>query len=346
MASTGRRTNPGLKDLLFSRGYDFEFFQAVHLLTRMQPERKPVGRSAAPRQEIVRFGAHASISFPASQIHSIEEKRGQARMTVAFLGLTGPQTVLPLQYTELLIERILSKDESFAEFLDIFNHRLISLFYRAWEKHHFPVGYERERAGDTGADQLTRHLFALIGMGTAGLQNRLPIPDLALLRYAGLIAQRPHSASALRGLLADYFYLPVEVDQFRGKWLPLEDANLAYLSEPGLHNQLGLGAIAGDAVWDTQAQFRLRVGAIVLKQFVQFLPDQPAYRTLTETTRYFCGEALEFEVQLVLKAAEVPPCRLTDETFDAPRLGWLGWLKTDEFEHDAADAVFLEKGAA
>jgi type VI secretion system protein ImpH len=108
----------------------------------------------------------------------------------------------------------------------------------------------------------------------------------------------------------------------------------------GVHNQLGFGAIAGDAVWNQQALFRVKIGPVGIDRFIDFLPSGKAFREAVELTRFFVGDTLEFEVQVVLAAAEVPLCRLTDETADAPRLGWLGWLKTEEFRQDAKDALF------
>jgi type VI secretion system protein ImpH len=341
MATPGRRTDRPLVDLLFDRGYQFEFFQAVRLLARLYMDRLPVGEGAAPQKEIVRFRAHASMAFPASAIHNLGRTRdGQPSMTVAFMGLTGPQGILPAQYTEMVVNQDYSGDGALADFFDIFNHRLISVFYRAWEKHHFPAGFERESRGEIGADRFARQVFALIGMGTAHLSEALPFPSQNLLRYAGLLAQRPHSASALRGMLADYFQLPVEVDQLLGKWYPLEPESLSYMEFEGVHNQLGFGAIAGDAIWNQQALFRVRIGPVGIDRFIDFLPTGKAFREAVELTRFFVGDTLEFELQIVLAAAEVPLCRLTDEVRDAPRLGWLGWLKTSEFQHDAKDALF------
>lgn len=346
MGASGRRTGPSVEELLFDRGYDFGFFQAVRVLAHIYPHRKQVGGEAMPSSETAHFCAHLSMNFPPGAIHLIDRAAdgdGPATMTVAFLGLTGPQGILPSHYTELLIARQTEKDNALAAFLDLFNHRLISLFYRAWEKHHFVIGYERSARAGVQEDKFTQYLFDLIGMGTPGLRGRLGIRDQALLRYAGLIAQRPHSASALGGMLRDYFDLPIEIEQFRGKWFPLDEPSLSFLRQEGLHNQLGVGAIAGDAVWNQQARFRVQVGPISLERFIDFLPDGEAFAELVELTRYFVGLALEFDIQLILRAPEVPWCRLTDECLDAPRLGWLGWLKTEEFREDAREAVFGER---
>ena len=342
MAASGRRTDPSLEEALFERGYEFEFFQAARLLARMSPERKPVGGSAKPREEFARFASRLSMAFPASAVHDIERVPDSAdpvRMTVAFLGLTGTQGILPFCYTEWMIARHAAKDDTLAAFFDLFNHRLLSLFYRAWEKHRPAVQYELSAARDRWPDPFSHSLFDLIGMGTAGLRGRMRVQDESLLLYAGLIAQRPHSASALRSILRDYFSVPVEIDQCIGDWYELEEADRCHLSEELERNQLGEGAFLGEEVWNQQGRFRIRVGPLGLERFLEFLPDGLAMAKLVELTRYLVGQAMAFDVQVSLRAGEVPYCRLDDEGADAPRLGWMGWLKTGEFVTDANDAV-------
>jgi type VI secretion system protein ImpH len=222
----------------------------------------------------------------------------------------------------------------------MFNHRLVSLFYRAWEKYRSVIQWEAAAAEKNGPDPITHGLFDVIGMGTAGLRSRMRIPDAPLLFYAGLIAQRPHSASALRGILRDYFAVPVEIDQCLGNWYPLEERDRCYLNTEEERCQLGVGAFLGDEVWDQQARFRIRVGPVGLDRFKSFLPEGTGMAELIELTRFLVGVAAPFEVQLILEAEEVPYCRLTDEGDEAPRLGWMAWLKTGDFTANAADAVF------
>src|SRR5258705_6588882 len=145
-------------------------------------------------------------------------------------------------------------DKVFAheEFFDLFNHRMISVFYRAWENHRFFISYERPAARRDGRDcnDFTQYLFDLIGMGTAGLRGRLAMPDIALLRYAGLITQRPHSATALRGILKDYFGVPVVVEQFCGKWFQLDESGLSRLGNGGSQNYLRIGPRSRRSIWE------------------------------------------------------------------------------------------------
>jgi type VI secretion system protein ImpH len=166
------------------------------------------------------------------------------------------------------------------------------------------------------------------------------VHDESLLLYAGLIAQQPHSASAVRGILRHYFSVPVAIDQFVGDWYELERQDRCYLSAEMERNQLEVGAFLGDAVWTQQGRFRICLGPLRFERFREFLPDGSAMPKLVELTRYLVGQALAFEVCVSLRAAEVPYCRLSDEGPDAPRLGWMGWLKTGSFVTDADEAVF------
>lgn len=339
MATESRRTSDSLSDVLFEEPYRFEFFQAVRLLERIDPERRPVGRYSEPAGEAVRFRTRASLSFAPSQIHQLAEASEQdatpSQMTVAFMGLTGPAGVLPHHYTELLIERTRYKDTALADFLDLFNHRMISLFYRAWEKYRFPVAYER------GQDRFTEFLFDIVGMGTRGLRKRQSFPDEILLFYGGLFANRPHSASAMEAVLGDYFGAAARIAQFTGQWLKLDDESLTRLG--GANAELGVTSVAGTQVWDAQSKFELQFGPLTLNQFAGFLPTGSAFKSAAELTRLLAGLEFDFDMRLTLLADEVPGCVLTTRAKRQPMLGWTTWLKTRPFEEDDSQVVLPVK---
>jgi type VI secretion system protein ImpH len=340
MAAESRRSNPSLEEVLFNEGYRFDFFQAVRLLELIYPNRKPVGRRAAPADEIVRFRSHLSLEFPPSEIREIERDPGDERppsMTTAFMGLAGSLGVLPRHYTELLLERARRGDFALRDFLDIFNHRLISLFHRASEKYRFHFDYGRVRSPLADSDDFTAHVFDLIGMGTNGLRGRLGFKDEALLLYAGLIGKHPRPAGAIGNILSDYFALPVSVIQFIGGWLEVTEENQTHLGPGEVNNALGVSAIAGSRVWDQQSRFRLRIGPLTYPQLDKFLPSGDTFHHFVEFARYCSGQEFDFEVQLVLKAAEVPQWRLGDRH---AQLGFTTWLKTGEFTCDDDQVVF------
>jgi type VI secretion system protein ImpH len=256
-------------------------------------------------------------------------------MTVNFMGLTGPSGALPYTYSELILERIRVKDHGLAAFFDIFNHRAISLFYRAWQRSRFPVTYS---AGPR--DLFTRYLLDLIGLGTEGLRDRQEIEDEALLHYVSLVAMQSRSATALEQIIEDYFEVPVEIQQFTGAWYGLDGATQCVMTDVDTPSrQIGGGAVVGDAVWDRQARVRIRLGPLSMERYCDFLPEASAYTALRGLTRFFSNQCLEFELQLVLDRTQAPGAELDFEATNPVRLGWVSWLKTAPLGMDLDDTI-------
>lgn len=352
---------------LFDQGYDFQFFQAVRLLERLSPERHAVGLPKSPFEEIVRFRALPSLSFPPSQIYELVQTEGPPEMTVAFLGLTGPSGVLPRHYTELILRlhRNTKGPERTAlrDWFDLFNHRFISLFYRAWQKYRFWVIQERGDDLQRDPDLFTLSLLSMVGQGTEGLRGRLRVSqwdtrraepertlakllDSSLLFYGGLLSRRVRSATGLESMLRDYFGVPAQVIQFQGQWLELEPANQSRLGEFGGNNALGVDTVAGERVWDVQGKFRVCLGPLGQAAFLSFLPDpspaaeRKAFFLLLHLVRYYAGPEFSFDIQLILRADEVLECKLDNDGEPGPRLGWNTWLQSQPAQVDARDAIF------
>lgn len=325
-----------LGEILAREPYRFEFFQAVRLLTCAFAAREPVGRLANPAQEVLRFGAHVSMTFPASEIQELTlAGEGPHSMIVNFMGLTGPLGVLPLYYTELLIHRVRVRDTAMRSFLDIFNHRIISLFYQAWEKYRITVAYERGER-----DRFSQYLFDLIGIGTRGLQRRQAVLDDTLIYYSGLFAMHTRSAQALKQILMDYFEVPVEIVQLTGGWYPLDrPSQCCFESASTYSEQLGVGAVVGNEIWDPQSAARVILGPLGLRQYLDLLPNGTACRPLWALLKFFSNEQVDFEVQLLLKRDEVPPCELGGEGEVAPQLGWITWVKSVPMKRDPGDTI-------
>jgi type VI secretion system protein ImpH len=316
--------------------FAFEFFQTVRLLARLFPGKRPVGRFVDPSTEVVRIATHPSLAFPASEIQSLAWRDDQPPlMVVNFMGLTGPLGVLPEWYTVQIIERLRAGDSTLRDFLDLFNHRSISLFYQAWEKYRFFVAYEHGER-----DRFSHHLLDLIGLGTSGLQDRQSVPDDALLFYAGLLAQRPRCAKALEQLLSDYFDVPVEVMQFMGGWYRLDpETQCCMQNSDTISEQLAVGVVVGDEIWDQHSRVRIRLGPLSLPQYLDFLPSGSAYEPLRALVRFFSNEEFDFEAQLILKRDEVPRCELGSEGGAAPQLGWVTWAKSAEMHSNPEDTI-------
>ena len=370
MAATSGGAAPPVTERLFAEGHAFDFFQAVRLLEKMAPERRPVGHGAPPRTEVARFRAYLAMIFPASSIYEINQPTSTVPapvLTVTFMGLTGPSGVLPRHYSEMVMrardargpERYVIRD-----WFDLFNHRLISLFYRAWTKYRFWLPYERGEYARPDPDLFTESLFSLVGLGNRPLRNRLRVAvrvgeegpsrervlarveDLALLFYAGFFAHRPRCAVSLERLLEDYFGIPVRVVQFQGQWLQLDPESQSRLGTGPGNAELGINVVAGARVWDIRSKVRIRLGPLTYGRFESFIPDQsPSPRRkeffkLMHLVRLYVGPEIMVEVQLVLKASEIPPCQMLRSRTDGPRLGWNCWSASQPMDRDSEDAVF------
>ncbi len=313
----------------------FDFFEAVRQLERLRPGRTPLGQSLDPAGEAIRFSAHPSIAFPPSDIRSLDlGGDGPARMSVNFMGLVGPAGVLPYQYSLLVLERASARDTALRDFLDDFHHRLISLFYRAWEKHRFTVAYEK------GEDRLGAHVLDLVGVGLAPQQGSLPFPGDALVYYAGLLVGESRSAVALEQLLQDYFGVPAEVEQFVGDWYPVAQRDQCELGEEeAMSGQLGVGTVTGDEIWDQQCKVRIRLGPLPRSRFDEFLPGGKGHGRLKELVRFFGRDEYDFELQLILARDDVPGLVLGGDTGAGAPLGWTTWIRSTPFARDPDDTL-------
>ena len=347
MASTSWSADPALTAKRYAAverhlradPWSFQFFQAVRLLEKLQPNRSPVGRFVHPSKEMLRFSVPASTAFPASYIQELRfGEHGPPLMVVNFMGLTGPQGVMPIYYSELIRERVRAKDRTLIAFFDIFNHRMISLFYQAWEKYRFTVAYERGER-----DRFSHLLLDLIGLGTEGLQNRQSVPDDSLLFYSGLFALHTRSAISLERILQDYFDAPVQVEQFVGAWQPVSQSDQCCFEDcDSFSEQLGIGAVVGDEVWDQNSRVRIKVGPLPIDRYIEFLPDGPAFQPMRSITRFFAGDEIDFEMQLILKREHVPACELNLAALPGgvvPQLGWSTWVKSSPMGRDPGDTI-------
>jgi len=338
LASEGRRNGTDLIDRMKSEPFRFRFFQAIRLLKLSE---KATGRKASiPR--LFRFRTPLSLAFPTSEIQRFEarmsrgeqengtpEEEAHQEMEVGFLGLTGPSGVLPHCYTEMLIDRKLTqRDASAHAFLDIFNHRAISLFYEAWQKYRFYVGYEMgERKG------FTQHLTQLMGSA-----HSPAVPPQLMAFFSGALGRRPLPASSLRSIISSYFGVRLQIEQFVGQWIE------APLSEQTALGRacatLGESAVVGQRLWDRQTKIRLRIGPLEQAAFNAFLPGGPAALALHHLVGLCLGQALNCDVALVLKKEAAGDTCLKRAAAVPVRLGVNAWARTSPPTQDLEDVRF------
>lgn len=336
MASSAGQEKLSLETLrseLAADPYRFDFFQSVRLLEAASEDLPRVGSSLSLTADMIRFCQSASLSFAPSTIEKFEPRVGRAsRMTVHFLGLLGPNGPLPAHITEYARDRQLNhQDPTLVEFLNVFVHRFLSLFYRAWAVNQKAADFDRPAESN-----FARYIGSMFGLGVETLQNRENVSDTAKLYFSGRLAPANRNAEGLAAILSDYFQMPVLVDPFVGRWIDLPEESQLRLGESPMSGSLGQTTCVGSRIWDCQLGFRLRFGPMTLSQLQALLPETASFQRLKTWVKFYIGEEFFWDVQLVLKASEVPRTTLGGGT----RLGWTSWLRDLPFPHDA-DSVIL-----
>ena len=352
MAATRRFSHTSLIARLGAEPWNFRFFQAVRILERQRARQAQSSRSDGahavaeeiePRQRTVRFRAAMRLSFPASEIEGISEDTAAPRaMTVTFLGLSGPSTVLPMHYAVAVWREFRNRNTALRDFFDLFNDRLIAFFYRAWAKYRVPIAVERSIV--KGADGVSEALRGLIGFGTDHLSGRVDINDHTLLHYSGFLSHFPRNAASLEDMLCDYFRLPIRVKPFDGRWLSLPQDQRTQISAsdrvPGNFAALSSDAVIGESYWDVESSFTIEIGPIDYADFVSFMPNSINLRRLASLTKLYVNPELGLRVELCLLRDEVPRLQLDQAGAVQPLLGWNTWLRHDRMAHDTCDAAF------
>lgn len=246
-------------------------------------------------------------------------------MAVNFFGLFGPNAPLPPHITEYVLEREMHHhDSTITAFVNLFHHRLISLFYRAWAANQKAVDLDRP-----DEQRYAVYIGALFGIGMEALQKRDAVPDPAKLFFAGRLASQTRNAEGLEAILREYFQVPSEVHPFAGRWLQLPSDSICRLGDSVESGSLGENTIVGSRFWDCQLSFRIRFGPMRLADYQRLLPGGAAYERVRDWVLNYCGEHFFWEMQLVLQADEVPPTRLgqlgsaalsLDDVVDLPAL--------------------------
>jgi len=332
MAGTGGQTSDTLIADLEKNPFAYDFFQAARLLQSRFADKPRIGCSLSPGQDPVRFAQSPSLAFPPSTLERVQTGPGGApKVFVNFFGLMGPNGPLPIHFTEYARERERHfGDRTIASFINVFNHRLVSFFFRAWAASRKSVDLDRHDEQNYAA-----YIGSLFGIGLESLQDRDAVPDWAKLYFAGRLSCQTRNAEGLEAILQEYFEIKTEVQTFTGRWMDVPSDSLCRLGDSPETGNLGVNTIVGSRLWDCQLSFRVKLGPMSLANYERMLPCGAAFQRLKYWVLNYCGEHFFWDAQLVLRAEEVPDVALGK----SGRLGWTTWLKTKPLPHDADDLI-------
>jgi type VI secretion system protein ImpH len=307
----------------------FDFYQLLRRLESVSGDLPRLGTAALPTDEPIRLGQEPSLAFAPAQLASLLPSRGGGPpwLRVFFFGLFGPNGPLPLHLTEYAADRQRNaSDPTFGRFADMFHHRLLLLFYRAWSSAQ-PTADADRRA----TSRFPTYVGAFAGIGLSSLRDRDGIPDATKLHYGGRFAARTRNPEGLAAVVGDFFGMAARVQPFVPAWLDIPPDHRWALARG--ERRLGRSTVIGGKTFSRAHKFRLLLGPLNRKQFQSMLPGQPGLSRLTALVRNYSGDALEWDVKLSLDERSNEPLIL-----GRSRLGWTSWLGAASHE-DREDLI-------
>jgi type VI secretion system protein ImpH len=297
----------------------FNLFAALRLLEQAFPDHPRLGEARKASDEPVRLGQGPTLAFAPSEVSGFTAGgEGPARLEQLSFGVFGPNGAVPLHLTELAYEgRRHREDSTLMDFLNTFQHRLISLFYRAWASADPATSLDRP-----AADRFAMYVGALTGLGPESARSRDDVPDYAKLHRTGLFAAQVRSAEGLQRILADYFRQRVEVNQFVGDWMDVPAEAYCRLGAGESVAGLGQTATLGAASWQCQHKFEIALGPLTRAAFNDFLPGSRGVAELYALVRLYTNDEWTWQLRLLLAEVEVPGVWLGGRA----QLGWTSWL--------------------
>ncbi|OYO27803.1 type VI secretion system baseplate subunit TssG [Janthinobacterium sp. PC23-8] len=332
MQTEKRHAISGVIAHLMAEPWRYQFMQAVGLLLRWLRQQGVPSEQAL--DEVLHFRNSLSLGFPASQLERLSQQEdGRIAITPAFIGLLGGSGALPLHYTQgIANSQAAAGDDGATAFLDIFSHRMVTLFYRACGK------YRLEHKADVEAkDEQLPMLLALAGIPAPGGQP--PAGKQAAAWYAGLLRNRPACAHAMAKVLADHCRIPIELEQFAGAWDYLPQNRLSRLGS--VNFTLGRGATVGLRLWRHDRRVRLHIGPVDEANLQRFLPRGAGAQALAQMLALFGATGLQLEVRLVLSAPCITKLVLHSHPARQRRLGWSTFLPTRQGQVQGAEVRYL-----
>lgn len=311
----------------------FDFARAMRIMECAFPKRPRLGRSVRPSDDPVRLGQQPSLAFPAGALASFERRASDAHagtLRVFLLGLLGPNGPLPLHLTEYVLDRVRRADDrTLQSFLDLFHHRVLSLFWRAAADSQPAIELDRP-----AEDRFAVYFGALAGYASGATADREPTVDRARRHWIGHFARQVRNAEGLQALLAGFFGTSVRIEEFVGHWLPMPGDVRCRLGAPS-GTALGQSSFLGDSIWDCSQTIRIVCGPLDLEHYERMLPGGDSWTRLEALVRSYVGFEVAWEARFVLRADAVPPLRLGQRA----HLGWTSWLGEPDGQRDAEDLL-------
>ncbi len=306
------------------------FMTLLRAIAARTPQMPAPGTACLPEEEPFRIGQQPTLVFAPREIASMDIRDGRFDIRLFGLGLWGPQGPLPLHMTELAHSRVEShQDHALVHFIDLFHHRALSQFYRAW------ASAQAAASLDRSDETFSFYIASLAGLdpAEAGLSC---LPAHARYSAAAHLVCEARNPNGLAATLSHYFGVPVEIEEFVAHWIYLPETDHARLGIPGAAAVIGDSAHLGEAILDRQHKFRLVIGPLDLDQYLRFTPHGRDFKPFVAWVNAFVGYEYAWDIKLLIESRAAPPARIGP----SQQLGYSTWLGKRADEQPLVGMVF------
>jgi type VI secretion system protein ImpH len=345
----------GRVDKLLLAPQSFDLLKAIALLDQEASQMgfSPLdSRDSQPGLETrgrqtVRLSGQSSLGFVPSDVSAVRSspETGEAfKLLTAVMSLAGNTGPLPLAFTEELIARNANQDFATRDFLDLFHHRLLRLFYLIRKRSH--PGLSIQDPWRSAVPRLVSHLANL----PPGRSDRIEDSPATYPRHSSLLAMESRSVVGLRQYLFDRLGIRFQIESFVGRWQFLKGGFVNRLgsstSEPtsarGHQTILGRNAILGQRVMVPTHGIRLTAGPMPSKIIKDLLPGTPHHNKLKSCLIQYLPSPTCVEVSLSPLRVSIPRPILAAKA--NLRLGQTAWLvsKVKQTAHPSASRFEIE----
>lgn len=315
--------------------YRYGFYQTVRRINCFYGDKPITGKAVRPSDDPIRFTQEPYTSFASSTLSGLEidSSSQYPRLSQRFIGMFGPNGPLPLHLTEYARDRSRHhRDKTFVRFMDMFHHRIVSLFYGAWAQAQPVVQFDQPEK-----DRFAMYVGSLFGMGLPNQRNTDAMHHFSKLGFAGHLSSLPRHVDGLVSMIQGYFEVKSSITEFIAHWMKIPLTDRVHLGESGLNGRLGQDTVIGERVWQRQDKFRVSLGPLSLDQYEAFLPTGKSFKALVALVRTYVGIEYFWEVNLILEKQEKPVSCLGK----SGALGWTSWLQTEQ-QLDHVDDLLLQ----
>lgn len=329
METKDRQEIDSIKEAVCAHSVEFDFFRLMSLLEAR--EEFPLGSTNSPKRERFRLAQEISLNFPPSSIASAnyDSDKDSILVIIRCLGMLGANGVLPTVLTEYTERRVRSnKDKTLYAFINLFQHRLFTLFYRAWALNQPCVDHTWGKES-----KYRSHIGSLSGVHNFSEEHPNCIEPRAFMYYSGIFSAYTANRDDLIAFLKDYFGVPFRLKEFVGNWLVISKEDRACLGRSMDTTTLGVNLVLGERIWNAHLRYRLHIGPVDHDDFLRFLPNNPTFYKLKDSLFKYVGNQYDCILSMTLKAESVPSVSLGKESF----LGWNAWLGKRQETIDSSD---------